>query len=304
MEAKCYNNAPSIYNYTCPYGCSNGACIKSNATLGKVAVIVNGSWDVHPISLTTATQIAAYLGSKGIESYIYKSTELDSVGIVPPFIYYNFYDSSKGDLVFIYSPSTPANLMVGDEVKSLVTSIPQPVSCYNSALINSSTNLSRYLFCNNITPPQTCSCPAPSTELYCNMSNACYKDKSYSCNGTQCIETVKWNCASCSQGCSEGKCVQSNNTTSNGTLDFNVSIVDPEDLCEGCMIGEKCYSMGYRKSGKYCSDNQSFIEYKGTNTVCDNNFECASNLCTGERCVSGGLLKSMLNWFKRVFTRE
>jgi len=77
----------------------------------------------------------------------------------------------------------------------------------------------------------------------------------------------------------------------------------PEDKvfykCNGCELEDKCYPMGYRKEGKYCSDNNEFIgQIKST---CDNNFECESNICISGECVGEGLMKKIIKWFKKLF---
>jgi hypothetical protein len=74
-----------------------------------------------------------------------------------------------------------------------------------------------------------------------------------------------------------------------------------EVSCPGCMLDEKCYTMGYRKSGEYCSDGLEFISQLGGEEVCENNFECESNVCVGGECVSVGFMRKILNWFKGLF---
>lgn len=72
--------------------------------------------------------------------------------------------------------------------------------------------------------------------------------------------------------------------------------------CSGCIIDKKCYPFGYRKSGKFCSDeNNQFAEQKKAKSSCENNFECSSNVCVSSQCVSEGLLQKILNWFKKIF---
>ena len=39
----------------------------------------------------------------------------------------------------------------------------------------------------------------------------------------------------------------------------------------------------------------------GENSICDNNFECESNVCVSGECVSNTLIRKIINWFKRVF---
>jgi hypothetical protein len=94
----------------------------------------------------------------------------------------------------------------------------------------------------------------------------------------------------CPTGCSNGACVGLNNE--------NKGVV----ICEsGCVIDGKCYVFGYRKSNKYCSDKNLFVDQLRSDLKCDNNFECTSNVCVSGKCVSEGLISRILNWFKNIF---
>ena len=72
--------------------------------------------------------------------------------------------------------------------------------------------------------------------------------------------------------------------------------------CQGCELDKKCYSFGYRKSKKYCSDEGDFKLQLKTESTCENNFECDSNVCVDDKCVSGSLIWKIINWFKRLFS--
>ena len=60
-------------------------------------------------------------------------------------------------------------------------------------------------------------------------------------------------------------------------------------------------SLGFRVNQTYCSVDGSFISQKATDSSCDNNFECQSNLCINSKCISGSLLDKILSWFKNIF---
>ncbi len=70
--------------------------------------------------------------------------------------------------------------------------------------------------------------------------------------------------------------------------------------CSGCELEGKCYPMGYRKAGQYCSENYEFVEQLDE-AVCDNSFECKSNMCVSGECVGEGLLRKIIKWFKKMF---
>jgi len=80
--------------------------------------------------------------------------------------------------------------------------------------------------------------------------------------------------------------------------------VDCFDVCRGCVLEGKCYPFGYRKKGEYCSDNYEFVGQLERDSICDNNFECRSNVCVNDKCVSGNLIQRIIEWFKRLFGIE
>ena len=69
--------------------------------------------------------------------------------------------------------------------------------------------------------------------------------------------------------------------------------------CAGCEVGDECYPIGYRKEGEYCSIDKGFTPQ--IEEVCDNNFECKSNLCLSGECVGEGLMKKVIKWFRKMF---
>ncbi|MBU0894442.1 MAG: hypothetical protein KKF48_05150 [Nanoarchaeota archaeon] len=73
-------------------------------------------------------------------------------------------------------------------------------------------------------------------------------------------------------------------------------------LCSGCELNDKCYPFGFRKNGNYCSDeNDEFVSQKNPELSCENNFECDSNLCINDECVSGSLWAKFMRWLSSIF---
>ena len=152
--------------------------------------------------------------------------------------------------------------------------------------------------------------------------------KDYACTS----ETAEGKCVEysifCSNGCVDGVCLETiecdadgdcqyaygeGYTCQNGVCLETIKVVPNEETgpinlpdisfygCSGCVEDKKCYPFGYRKGGEYCSDNFYFIAQLKEKSKCDNNFECTSNSCVSGQCVSEGLLKKILNWFKKIF---
>jgi hypothetical protein len=326
IERHCLSSDPYNFTiqYTCPNGCSNGACLiridNPNIALNKTT----RQSSTYPANLAFGpdfTSVRAVDGSTSTFQHTYNSanewwaidlgkvyslSEINMIKRVGFCFRPSFYIIQSAD-DFEFTKNV-RNLTTKNNDSSCTVNIKDfgnvSISTRYLRVYDTSReylNIAEFQVYSNqeIHLPNETICPVPSKNVYCNMSNLCYKEVTYDCQINATIATTNWKCIPCSDGCYNGACIGSNETP-----DFNVTIIDPADLCEGCMLDEKCYSMGYRKSGKFCSDNQAFTDYRGTGASCDNNFECSSNLCVDSECISGGLFKSMLNWFKRIFTRQ
>jgi len=114
----------------------------------------------------------------------------------------------------------------------------------------------------------------------------------------------------CPYGCQAGKCLQQNEqivTPGNNKpieIPEEVNEEDKELVCIGCVKEEKCYPLGYRKDGDYCSDSSTFIKQQEKETSCENNFECDSNLCINSKCISGSLWDKFMRWLSKLFGAE
>lgn len=77
-----------------------------------------------------------------------------------------------------------------------------------------------------------------------------------------------------------------------------------QSLCLGCLKEDTCYPLGYRREGNFCSENKNFVQQLKADSICDNNFECTSNVCVSGKCISDSFIQRILNWFTRLFGRE
>jgi hypothetical protein len=71
--------------------------------------------------------------------------------------------------------------------------------------------------------------------------------------------------------------------------------------CQGCNANGKCLPIRYRINNQFCSAENNLTSQKDNEENCDNNFECKSNLCISEKCLSGSLIQKIINWFKTLF---
>jgi len=106
--------------------------------------------------------------------------------------------------------------------------------------------------------------------------DACFEDsqlKEYYCEDDE-IKELIYTCSSCKDG---------------------VCLEQPENLCT---------PIGLRKSKKYCSSDEIWLDEKEKGAFCENNFECKSNLCIDDECIKQGFFKKIMQWFRRIFSRS
>lgn len=117
----------------------------------------------------------------------------------------------------------------------------------------------------------------------------------------------------CSNGCADGACqiLKIDPTTQTGPIEIPAENTDLNQrelssnpssyLCNGCEADKKCYPLGYRKNDSFCGEELSFVIQKETDRDCKNSFECKSNVCASDKCISGDLFSVMINFFKNLF---
>ncbi len=102
--------------------------------------------------------------------------------------------------------------------------------------------------------------------------------------------------------CGDGNTINTGEKDSNGCEIYMCSSSTNQTTCSsGCLSDGKCVDIGYRKSGTYCNESGQFTAQYNADEICDNNFQCGSNLCISGKCVSQGLFDKILSWFKNIF---
>jgi len=69
----------------------------------------------------------------------------------------------------------------------------------------------------------------------------------------------------------------------------------------GCNLNGSCVSFGYRVNNTYCDLSKNFTQQKQANEICENNFECSTNLCIDEKCLSGNVWQKFIKWLSSIF---
>ena len=91
------------------------------------------------------------------------------------------------------------------------------------------------------------------------------------------------------------------NVCPDGTCSKKCEVINPDQCKYGCMSEGKCFPMGVRVNGQYCSNNLEMGSQKSNSEKCENNFECTTNVCVGSKCVSQGFIDKIFSWFKGLF---
>ncbi|MAG07569.1 hypothetical protein CMI46_02030, partial [Candidatus Pacearchaeota archaeon] len=148
--------------------------------------------------------------------------------------------------------------------------------------------------------------PACANECSKEGQKRCDNENSQTCSNYDDDSCLEWNSGIiCPHGCSNGVCDYILEEQENATIYYYIEpnessgpLEIPEEnsnlegvdlfVCSGCEFENECYPFGYRKERKFCLDsNNQFVEQKKAASNCDNNFECKTNICINQKCVSG-----------------
>ncbi len=139
-----------------------------------------------------------------------------------------------------------------------------------------------------------------SADFKFNQKGDCAVVKScpYGCyNGTCISNTTEADICTKDSDCDSGKCVD-------GVCTESTNSTNQVSCDSGCVMNDKCYPFGYRKSGQYCLEtSQTFTEQLGSDKGCENDFECQSNFCLDSKCMNPTVMQRFFNWLNRMFGR-
>ncbi len=76
----------------------------------------------------------------------------------------------------------------------------------------------------------------------------------------------------------------------------------PEVKCKGCVVEEQCVNIGLRYKGTYCAIQREFEVQRKIGELCENNFECTTNLCfTGKCSTVLNIVEQIIMLLRRLF---
>lgn len=273
------NAGPYSSGNNCPNGCLDGACIKGEEIKEQVRCEFEGS---NQLQKCYTSEFSSRASCSGKETCV-----ADISGYVGEYI---TWKSSCGG----YGYSTiggPANTNSPNGIQSVLFHCTPEPGINESEIQNKGFQFA-YWECYNGENQK-------GTELNfttCQSSDTWKKSASDFCEG-KCYEDGS-KCGVNSFGVTDECYLQGSVITTPSTKEFGEDVLICKDSCP---LDNKCYPFGYRKSEKYCSDMGQFIEKRKGDESCDNNFECDSNFCVNDKCMSKGLLQQILDFFKNLF---
>jgi len=105
-------------------------------------------------------------------------------------------------------------------------------------------------------------------------------------------------------GCNDGACINPlYNYTNPNESPITESITEEGNslgCTSECSYDGRCLPYGYRIGNQYCNIKGNLVE-QNKDGICDNNFECVSNVCANSECISPSFLQQVINFFKNLF---
>ncbi len=120
----------------------------------------------------------------------------------------------------------------------------------------------------------------------------------------------------CSNGCEDGVCksepiekdecstaldCKDNNACTQDTCSGTPKKCSNTPISTGCSIDENCIPIGTRINEQYCDIGNELKNQKSKEVTCNNNYECTSNICINNKCISPSFIQKIINWFMRLF---
>ena len=69
----------------------------------------------------------------------------------------------------------------------------------------------------------------------------------------------------------------------------------------GCNYNGNCVPISVRADSNYCDIDKTIKSQLDSGKKCNNNYECSSNICASNECISPNFIQKIMNWFKRLF---
>ena len=120
-------------------------------------------------------------------------------------------------------------------------------------------------------------------EIYCDISEEEFSTETYDCPN----------------GCRDGACILG--TGVNASNSYSNASTSENNVPNNESNNEFCSPTGLRSDGNYCDQSGIWKNQTESGVLCENNFECSSNLCINSQCISGSFWQKIMNWFSKLF---
>jgi len=92
----------------------------------------------------------------------------------------------------------------------------------------------------------------------------------------------------------------------NDLVEFGLIVLDIEQCNSGCIKDDVCLPFGtrldYNGASSYCDIDKTIKSQKIEDETCNNNYECSSNVCVNNKCISPNFIQKVLNWLSSLFS--
>ncbi|MDE1848747.1 MAG: hypothetical protein KGH55_01820 [Nanoarchaeota archaeon] len=311
------------------------------STVGNISVMdsLYSNTSLNGYILSTNLSLLLQLTNVWVDSTSYTNDYVMYQNVLTGLTYKTGTPSSSGHTYLVLN-GTVYNVSYGGPTGASVNSWAQIVGILNSSISsNNPTNTTTptyscsksnggNIYVKGLIQTATfsgwdsCSNNVTLAEYYCTNNSYIWSIQTYSCP----------------YGCSDGACIssssnnnlplnQSNTVSASGNTSENLTnqtvpassnanslanysgnqtitsplIANNTLICpSGCLYKAKCLPYGYRIGTNYCNINNT-LTMQINSGICDNNFECASNLCANSECVTPNFLQQIINFFRNMF---
>ena len=111
---------------------------------------------------------------------------------------------------------------------------------------------------------------------------------------------------SCPIKCSADSCNLNSDCDDKNACTFDICLGSPR-ICSnievnlGCNHNNSCVPVGVRGGELYCDTDRTMKSQLDANEQCENNYQCKSNFCVSNTCLSPNFMQKLINWFRNMF---
>ena len=276
-EYVCENGVyKGAYNYICPQGCKDGACIQDSSKI--LPTFTAAVYDKGPASdVIIISDVIAALKGKGYGAVPVGTSKL----------------FSEVSAIYLDNKVTLA-VYLGEAV--IIVGEYSPVSHVTFAV-----DIKGILSKKGITPKTILSSEVPSADLLDLFEE---KDEEIEIPEEETQEPIIT--LTTPIKVEPDKCKTSADCDDNNACTSDLCSGTPKkcsniEVSLGCNYNGNCVPIGVRVDSNYCDIDRTVKSQLDSSENCNNNYECTTNVCVNNECISQNILQKIIDWFKRLF---